>query len=479
MTTTILRDPADAYVAQDRPSDNFADAVKLRLSVAHQAFLFFGGGPRPGVFVVSAVLELTTRQAWSGSTTLTVAPVVETWKESAITWNRRPDVGSGAISRALSNLDANEVIAVDVTAMVRAGFLGSAFRGFRLAASGATERNLHSAEAGERNLRPRLVITFSSAPTQAVDLSPADGSIISVSHPVLRWTHYDIDGDGQSAFRVETDAGFDSDWIPGTEPELDLAETAFGGVAVGDSFSWRVTTRDETGQESEPSDWAQVSRVAKGTLEINAPTSQVEESTPEITTTLTGQVQATISYLLEEQAGDGTWVERWAKPRHRAPAASGEEYTFEIPALVDSTDVRFGRVLPPPIRRKNTPYRLTVRSWDDVTGRIHTPGDPLYVEEQVTFEWVDAVDDPTSPSGLQATQEENAPGTHGPGPGAHLAWTRAAVPDFWSLHVDDELVVDQVPATDWQDVGTAYEVTYYGAQPGVELTYEVSAVEQS
>ena len=253
------------------------------------------------------------------------------------------------------------------------------------------------------------------------------------------------------------------------ESQLDLADTSYAGLSDGSTVLWRVRTEDSTGQVSAWSDAVTLRRISKGTFTIDAPTTLVEEATPEIVTTLTAHAQVAIWYKLEEfNADNDSWRETWSTGRFAAPAGAGVSYSFEVPW---AEQVPGSRAILPPIRKKSTPYRLTVRSWDDVAGRVNTPGDKAYAEDTVTFQWVDAVTDPTAPSSLVAEQEADR------GPGVVLTWTRAAVPDYWSLVVDDVLVVDKVPALDWQVSGTNYQMTYYGAEPGIEHTFEILALE--
>ena len=223
MTTTVLTSLVDAFVDEARPAINFAEAVKLLLSnqtnARKEAYLFFGGGPRPGVYVTSATLRLTTRLAWTGSPVLTVRRVTEPWRERAITWKQQPaDTSADSATESPGTPSANTIVSIDVTDMVRTAFLGSGapFYGFHLSTSGTADRLFHSSEAKEPAHRPALEIVFSRAPTQAVDLVPGDDSVVSVTHPVLGWTHYDEDGDLQTSAQVQIDAGGNFD-----DPEFD------------------------------------------------------------------------------------------------------------------------------------------------------------------------------------------------------------------------------------------------------------------
>lgn len=485
MTTTRLSRPIDSWVSESKPAANNAEALKLVMSNQtddiKEAYLFFGGGPRPGVFVVEATLTVFNRGTWSGSPTLTARAIIEPWKESTLTWRRRPDTtGTNAATLSPGALTPGEQLDFDVSAMVRTAFLGSGspFFGFRLTTTGTDDRPLHSSEAADPDLRPYLTIVYSTAAAVPFDLVPGDGSVVSVAEPVLAWAQFDIDGDDQAAFRVQLDPAadgdspaFDSGWITSPDPELDLADTSYSGLALNASDQWRVQTEDTTGQQSEWSEWAEITRTGKGTLTIDAPTSAVEEATPTIITTLDGQDQAALRYIIAEQLPDsGVWRERWDTGRFLAPAADGVAYESEVPSVGEEVTIGGRKIAFPPITKRDTPYRLTVYSWDDVENRVHTPGDPPYTTDSVEFTWVVSADAPDGPSTLTCVQDADN------GPGVRCSWTRAAVPDDWALMVDGELKIDKVPALNWSVGAEEYEMTYYGIEPGDEHTIEILAI---
>jgi hypothetical protein len=473
MTTTTLRHLSDAYADQTHATENNGDNAKLVISNASsnvkRAFLFAGGGPRPGAYVLSATLHLFARGTWSGSQTLTAQRVVERWKERTLTWRRQPTTtatNEGTVS--IGAQAAGDEVTIDVTDMIRQAYLGSGvdYFGIRVTASGSGSYPIHSHEASDPDLRPFLEIDYTHNPTQAYDLVPGDGQAVSVGSWVQRWTYYDAADNEQATAWVQIDTDdtfatptFDSGWVSTTDPELDLAATAYGGLADGATVFVRVKVRNTSGQEGDWSDAVEITRSAKGTLTINAPASLTVDSTPEIITTLSGRDQVAISYELRivEGAVGNAVPEIWRKPRFSAPADDGETFSFEIPRQV--------------IRLKGTDflYRLTVRSWDDVDERVATAGDPTYVESVVEFSWVDASSTPTPPSSITVSTTS--------GPGVKLSWVRAAVPDYWAIVVDGVLLLDKVPATDYQVDSTHYELTLYSLEPGTAHDLEVVALE--
>jgi hypothetical protein len=485
MTTTVLRRCADSFVIQNRPSENFGALPKLVISNASSqnklAYLFFGGGPTRGVYVTRALLRVYARGAWSGSHTITARRVTEEWKENSITYKRSPaDTATDAATEAVVGMSSGDPIEIDVTDLVRAAFLGAGapYTGIRLSTSGTNDYPIHSHEAKDPDLRPVLEVDYTTTPFQAFDLFPGDGAVVSIPAPFLRWTFYDADENEQAAYQVQIDSSdtfptpdFDTGWVDSTDPEIDLGATAYTGMSNGQTIFWRVRVQNAEGIIGEWSDPAEVTRTAKGTLVINAPTSTTVDHTPEIATTLTGQAQVAIRYVIEgpdiQSLADflENGVELWNSGRMRAHAVDGERIEYEVPKHI--------------VRARERLYRLIVRSWDDVENRVATPGDPRYAEAIVDFQVVESSGAPGAPGALTVTQEQvTLPDGHTVyGPGVLLSWTRSAVPDFWALYVDGVLQEDKIDALDCQVSGTSYSLRWYGAEPGFAHEYEIAALE--
>lgn len=503
MTRTLLRDVVDTYSNEARPAENFGKAGLLRLDAAGTAekrvFLFASGGPRPGTYVLDATLSLFARQPWAGSQNVTVRRIIETWKERTLTWRRSPDsTADSAATQSVGPLANKAEVEFDVTDIVRDAFLGTGvpFYGFEIRGEDAGDFTFWSSEADDPAVRPRLEIHYTVVPAAAYDLVPGDADVVSIAKPVLRWTFFDPDGEEQQAFVVEADPtndfetpAFNSGEITSTDPQLDLALTAIAAITDGGDLYWRVMVQDASGQWGPWSDIVQISRVSKGSLTINSPTSEIEETTPTIATVLSTRDLRAIEYFLEEDIfasggigdevidgwgdldwGSGPWgsvvvasfgnvlgsTDVWHEARFKAEADAGDEFEFDVPKKT--------------IRRRTATYKLTVRTWDTIENRVHTPGDPNYLEEFVVFSWVD----PSAPP-APVTSFVAAPESAG-GPGISLTWTRAAVPDTWKLMVDGRVEEDKVDATEWQIGGTSYGVTYYAADPSIEHEFEIVAV---
>lgn len=258
-------------------------------------------------------------------------------------------------------------------------------------------------------------------------------------------------------------AGNKAHIVIGFAPTTSYGPT-WAGITAGNIRYWNVRTRDAQGNTSPWSDVQQFTRTAKGTGAISSPPngSTVEETTPPIITTLTGQAQQDISYKLQvQETTTGLYIEPpvWEQGRRSAPAASGSAYNFGIPA---------GK-----ITDLSTNYKLTARMWDTVD-RDSTPTDPAYVEVTSTFTFVRSAT-PSPVTVLTATAEASS------GPGVLLTFNRAvgqAAPDFFCLVVDGTRVMDRIDPAPILVGGSpiVFSFVYYGAEPYDSHTFEVEAV---
>lgn len=507
MTRTLLKNFVDTFANQARQGENFGKSGVIRLdttaSNVKRGFLFAGGGPAPGVYVLDATLTLHAHKPWSGTQDVTLRRIITPWKERTLTWHKQPDsTGDGASTTSVGPLDHGAAVEFDVTDIVRDAFLGTGtpFYGFEMRGGDDGSFAWSSSEADAPEVRPRLEVHFTTLPAAAYDLVPGDGQVVSVAKPVLRWSYFDPDAEEQQAFQVQIDdtgdfdsPDFDSGEITSLDSQLVLADTAFGGIADAGGVTWRVRVQDASGQWGPYSDPVAITRVSKGVLTINAPTAEIEETTPTIATTLADHDLRALEYLLEEDVfgsgsetedvdgwGDEAWGtdawgsvilaefgnvlgsnEVWHEPRFKATADADTAYEFDVPKKI--------------IKRRTATYRLTVRAWDTTEHRVATPGDPNYSEASVVFTWVNPAAPPAAVTAFTAVAEA------GGGPGIALHWTRASVPDFYHLMIDGVIVAagHSVEGLEWQVAGTSYGVTYYGTEPGVPHTFEVIAVVES
>lgn len=227
----------------------------------------------------------------------------------------------------------------------------------------------------------------------------------------------------------------------------------YAGISAGGTQYWIVRTQDVNGLASSWSVPAEFTQAAKGTLAISNPPNggYVEETTPPITSTLTGQAQDAIAYMLEEQQSDGSYKQVWSSGRFTASAADGTAFSYDVPA---------GK-----LTKNGTNYRLTVWSYDTVD-REATPGDPVYVAAQSVFTFNRSTV-PAAVGSLTVTPQ---------GPGVQLAFSRSTQPDYFALRVDNVLVFDRLDPVALNTGTGTYGLLFYGATPNESHTFEVEAV---
>lgn len=483
MPTNTTRSSYDTFIAEQYPDQNFGTWRELRLSAGtgthRYGFVYFGGIPPAGSTVISATLSVWLRGVnWTGGPhTITAKRTTAIFRESKLTWNRS---GAGQMATATNAGSASvtggvdgQKVSIDVTGILADIAAGQPWYGIRLEADAGTAaiRDLYSSEASDPDLRPELVVEWSRAPQPPVDLAPSGGRSVSLAKPTLAWVYKDPDGDQQASAQVQISAGsatnadgslatpeFDSGVVATGDTQLDLAATAYAGLADGATRYWVVRVTDVNGLVSGWSDVASFRRDIKGTLAINSPINggTVEETTPAITTTLTGRDQGVIAYRLWEDDGTGTFVSVWASGWFDAPAPAGTAFSFTIP--------------PAKITKTGRNYKIDVWSYDTLD-RQATPGDPTYVPLSAVFTFArSAVPAPVTT--LAVVDEK---------PGVTLTWNRAAgqsAPDYWALVVDGVRIFDRLDPPTFSLGGDpiVYSATFYGAKPNLSHTIEIEAV---
>lgn len=222
----------------------------------------------------------------------------------------------------------------------------------------------------------------------------------------------------------------------------------------GATRHWRGRARDGAGEESDWSEVATFRRVAKGTLAITnppaPPNNTVEETTPPLThahTPAGAEIQESVEHVLFEDDGTGRFVQQ-----HKEARRATADTSWVPPAGL--------------IRRTEADrYRGRVRLWDD-QDREDMPGDPAYIEAERIFTFAPSAV-PTPPSSLVAATDHTK---------VHLDVVRVNQPDFFALVVDGVIVEDRIDPAEVSQGGGNYRITYWGARPGIEHTYEVQAV---
>lgn len=462
MSKAIVRSGLDAYVLSAYPNANYASSTRLRADSGEAESFVFLKSPVPrNSTVTSAKLRFRNAAAITGSVTVSAQRVGASWKARRLTWNNKPGVVGSAASVTVVNPAVADVFEIDVTSQVQTIANGAANYGWKITTTFTTLVRLYSLNAAQ--YKPVLVVEWTDQPEKPGMLSPYGGLAVATNKPWLTFSFSDPGGDDAlDAVNVQIDAGnnftsgidFDSGWVTTTDPELDLATTAYAGLADLATTYWRVRVRDEAGGISDWSDVASFSRDDKGTLTMTSPAASpsnfVEEFTPPIAWTFTGETQKFYQVRIARAANPNTWIYDSGKVKSTATSHT-------LPFRWHGR-----RVL-----RDDTNYIANIRVWD-AKDRIATVGIPVYSAVTRTFLMnYDATVDPVT--SFTATQPTEAPWVR-------LQFDRATMPDEWVIIRDGEVIEKIDTAADLLFSGTTYRWTDYTARPLVSHTYKVKPV---
>lgn len=456
-STTLLRNPVDAFIGSTNPTVNHADAKSLQLEAdAAYVYVFFNRPFPLGATILDATLRLYTRGAWNTTPTVTVRRIAQRWGINRITWNNRPPVGSAATSTTQSSAADDHEWAFDVTSLMQAVSDGGVWYGFRLETTHAGRRAFHSGNTAT-GTRPQLEVTWSQAPQPPETLSPSGGRAVSVAKPTLRFDFTDHRGStALQAVQVQIDPDgtfatpdFDSGVVATTEPELDLTTTTYLGLSGGQETRWRVKVQDGAGLWSEWSDVVRFRRDVKGTLTIDnpgaAPNDFVSEWTPPIFWSLTGETQKAWQLFI-------------------TPADDRTDHLYDT-GRTRGTDMSW--TLPKGIIEDDSRYRVVVRIWD-TKDREHTPGDRAYTQAEREFVFKE---DPTTNPVTNLAVENLLPR-----PWAELTWDRATAPDRFVVKRNGRVIESDLDPAERFTSGTSYRWVDRDAHPYRHHTWVVQAV---
>lgn len=462
----LLKNATDSYVSEKYPAKNFSTVNRLYLADnssadTRYAYVYFGvPSGMAKTTIISAKLRLYSGTGFAGSVTMSVQRLAAKFSATRVNWSNKPGTTGTAVSLAKTSAATNTMWEFDVTAMMQQVANGAAWYGVRVSATNSTAKWIHSAQAVAA-YRPQLEIVWSDAPDAPETLIPDDGDIVSVAKPTLQWDFTDPSGDTtMQAYDLKlfstlalANANGAGDVLNLTSqasdvPQLDLDDTAYGGLADGASLWWRVRVQDGAGLWSGWSPVAYWQRKTKGTLTITNPAAPannfVTESTPPLTWTFTGRTQQAYEVLLSTPETPAIYIWR-----------SG---------IVTSTGLS---VTPPAgkITENGKTYRLTIRVYDTEDRRA-IPDDPIYTEaiRDFTFNLSGSVGTVTS---LTATPDVARPQTV-------VAWSRATAPDTFLIYRNGK-VVDEVYPGEVFVSGTSYAFTDYDASPRKQHTWSVAA----
>lgn len=462
-----LDSSVSSWVDHDLPAKPhpFAKWIQVRAdttSHGRRGFLYFNRPFEWGQSLTTLKLHLYSAGMAAGTRTLTGTLVAAPGFDkgiSAVTWNNQPAVGTAVAVAQTATVDPTEWILDFTTAAQTLSDAGKGWFGFRLVIDNDATSKIYSSYALE--WRPWLEVAVNDAPEQPTLLVP-DGGVVSLLKTWVRCDFTDLAGDQtMSAIQVQLDAlaggfgtpDFDSGTVLTDSPQLDLSTTAWAGLTAGSSIYWRARVRDGTNKWSPYSDPAQFTRQNKSTVTITNPpvSGLVTEFTPPITWTFGGT-----------QTGFRVIVERIANVTglpdtvvHDSEFISGTALSYTLPVGVLTED--------------GQSYRVRVRVHDQYD-RENLPGDPPYVEATRTFTVTTGA---TTPVSSLAAVGQTVYGEKSPF--VKLTWTRATMPDSYTIKRDGKVVDADIDPAELLVSGTNYAWTDYGARPNVSHTWKVQA----
>lgn len=451
----IIRRSRATWMELAKPSTRHDD--EMRLGVGPDAYTYADHGlpfdVADEVTVLSATLRCYVKGPWTAGPALTAKRITGDWSERD-TWQDRPAVTGAGVTATGSALTDGSERAFDVAALYQQAADGADWYGLRIEAGGTELRHFRSPGS---DFPPTLDITWTTKPDAPTGLSPSGGRSVSVAKWVVRWDPFtDPDSDAMAALQVQVDAAknaaapaFDSGALDATVTELDLATTAYAGLANG-ATTWQRARHKDVTQWSPWSDWAEVRRDNKGALNITnpagSPSNFVTEPTPPLSAVLTGEVQTGRRVLIVD-ATDPTVV------YHDTERVKTTATAFTPPKGV--------------ITKSGKLYRLIWRVFDS-KDRVPTPGDPAYTEATRDFTFYrDATVAPvTNLSGAALS----------PRPWYRVTAARATAPDTFNAVVDGEVVESGLLPSDLLVSGTTYSYTFKEANPNRVHNWSLEAV---
>lgn len=444
MATRTL--PMSAFSIQAaRPNYAYGQIVRPPIQYAASAMLVRATIP-PDIpkdaTIVSAKIGVTKGQVpWTGTYTLRIHRNTTTLRANP-TWNNDPEYTAAIDTVAKVDPPAHYTWLFDVTEEY-ANFLAGTYpnNGFRIGTTDVNEiKGILGATASANQPFLELVYAVPGAPP--TDLMP-DGGAVATARPIVTFTV----PDETVAVQVQlndvasaTGVDFDSGEVASVSGLLNLAETAYPGLAADAATFWRARYKHADLGWSPWSTWAEFSYVPQGTLTILTPDPTPADLTPTVSWAF-DRPQTAYQVRLLDAEGKQLRSSGWQ---------SGAETVWE-PSKGYSRDGQQGTI------------EVAVR--DDVE-RISAPG----FSSTVTARLEVTVDLDAGVPAMDAL----AASTSDPLPGVTLTGTRSEIPD--------EVVVfrngGRVARMAGVDVfaGTAFSWTDYTAPPFTPLTYRVAPV---
>lgn len=456
--TVTLRNAVDSWVEQDRPSKERPRGTQLAVQNGEaETFLFFSLPVPRNATIISATLRLYTDGSFGGDgPTITVQRVTSKWNVSNLRWNNKPgSTATNEANRSAASSGDGDEWAWNVAAMLQQVANGAAWYGFRITTASATRRRFRSAQAKAK--KPTLTVTWSEAPDKPTTLSPAGGQSVNAAKPVLEMNYNDDSGSTTLAaaqVKVAADAGmagaFDSGEVTasGSKARVDLAATAYPGLAEGVTAYWQGRVKDAGGSWSDWSSVVSFSRTAKGVVTIDSPGvgGTLTDFTPPILWSFS-LVQSKAQVIVR-RVDDGTEV-------FDSGEFAGTDQSVTVQSLTGDAVLTTGIT-----------YEVEVRVWDD-TDRIGTTDDPAY---SVAFREFTVT--PGATVGVTNLRFE----PRAPLPGLVAKWDRVEAPDGFTILRDGVPIETNIEPDDIEHDGLTWSYPLTNVRPNIDNEVSVAAV---
>jgi hypothetical protein len=455
--TVTLRNAVDAVVEQDRPSKERARGTQLLVQNGEfETFIFFSLPVPRNATIVSATLRLYTAASFGGDApSITVQRVSSKWNVSKLKWSNKPGSTGPSVTISPASTGDGDEWAFNVASILQPVANGSAWYGLRITTANGTLRRFRSAQAGSK--KPTLTVTWSEAPDKPTTLSPSSGQAVNAAKPVLEMNYNDDSGSTTlAAAQVQVDdaadlvGAFDSGEVAatGSKARVDLAATAYAGLAEGGTAYWRGRVKDAGGSWS---DWSAVTswtRTAKGVVTIDSPGvgGTLTDFTPTILWSFS-KVQSKAQVIVRRVL-DGTEV-------FDSGEFAGTDQSVAVQSLLGDAVLTTG-----------VTYEVEVRAWDD-EDRIGTTDDPAY---SVAFREFTIIAGATT--GVTNLRFES----RAPLPGLVAKWDRVAAPDGFTILRDGVVIETNVEPDDIDHDGLTWTYPLTNVRPNIDNEVSVAAV---
>lgn len=229
---------------------------------------------------------------------------------------------------------------------------------------------------------------------------------------------------------------------------------SYPGLADGATTYWRCRFKDESGLWSPWSAATTFKRDDRGTLTMSSPpsgTPVVEDNTPPIIWTLTGEVQSAYQIVITHPS---------LAPRLLPPIVDWD--SGKVTSSATTVTVPKGVIN----EMSGTTYTVRLRVWDKKQ-RQSVPSCPAHVSLTRQFTWVPGATSGTT--GLTAVAQD-------PVPKVLLTWSRTSAPDRFNVIRNGKAIATGLAPEDVFVSGTSYSWVDRSPNPGRLSTYSVQAV---